>query len=65
MGIDGVGSGVYYVDWYAYKCVRDCPVGSGFECGGLSDRDWHDEEFADKRSCCSKYVAYAFDNCMA
>jgi hypothetical protein len=65
MGTSATGSEKYYVDWSTHKCMKDCPLGSGTDCGGLSDRDWADEEFPDKKSCCLKYVDYDYKNCMA
>lgn len=38
MGSSAVGSEKYFVNWDTFKCVKDCPVGSGTDCGGLSDR---------------------------
>eukprot|EP00956_Cyclotella_meneghiniana_P041703 scaffold236107_cov74-Cyclotella_meneghiniana.AAC.3 len=54
----------YYVDWITLKCVRNCAVGSGEDCGGFSDRDWEDELFDDKRSCCVEYVSWNYKECM-
>ena len=65
MGSSAVGSEKYFVNWDTFKCVKDCPVGSGTDCGGLSDRDWNDEEFADKKTCCSTAVGWDYKNCMA
>ena len=64
-GSSAVGSEKYYVNWSTFKCVKDCPVGSGVDCGGYSDRDWNDEEFADKKTCCSTSVGWDYKNCMA
>ena len=60
----GTGSNKYYVDFNSWKCVRDCAVGSGAECGGFSDRDWNDEVFDGKDSCCAKYVSWNYKECM-
>ena len=65
LGSSAVSSEKYYVNWDTFKCVKDCPVGSGVDCGGLSDRDWTDEEFADKKTCCSTFMAWNYKNCMA
>ena len=47
-----------------WKCVRDCAVGSGVDCGGFSDGDWNDEEFDNKDSCCIKNVWWNYKECM-
>ena len=64
-GSGGIGSNKYYVNWDTFKCVRDCAIGSGLDCGGFSDRDWGDEEFDDKSECCSTYLSWDYKECMS
>ena len=63
-GSSSIGSNKYYVNFDTWKCVRDCAVDSGVDCGGFSERDWTDEEFDDKSSCCTKYVSWNYKECM-
>lgn len=52
------GSGKYYVDWYAVKCVKDCDKSTGdAECGGLA-KTWDHPLFDSANACCSARLAF-------
>jgi hypothetical protein len=52
-----VGSGVYYVDWVNFVCVKDCPISSGDpRCGGLK-KGW-DDGYSTADECCSSKLSW-------
>lgn len=55
------GSGDYYVKWKLNKCVRDCAIGAGVDCGGLMDV-W-DIPHANVGDCCDSIWWVPRDEC--
>jgi len=51
-GGTAVGTGYWYTDWVAQKCVKDCETGSDPDCGGLASA-W-DKLDAQLSVCCSR-----------
>ena len=47
------GTGNWYVDWIHQQCVRDCPVGSGSGCGGISSHNTWVELYTKVDDCCA------------
>ena len=47
------GTGNWYVDWIHQQCVRDCPVGSGSGCGGISSHNTWVELYTEVDDCCA------------
>jgi hypothetical protein len=65
-GLSSAGSNKYFVDWSTYKCVKDCDVVDGADCGGLADGFWDlIWTFTTKEECCRTRVSWDFDGCMA
>lgn len=51
----------YYVDWFRFKCVKNC-VGAD-PCGGLANISW-DHLYGSSAECCAKGLGWmSFDDC--
>jgi hypothetical protein len=63
---DSTGSNLWYVDWWAKACVKDCE--SGDDCGGLAPKYMLESKeqkwlYDDLDTCCEKHSSYKFDSC--
>lgn len=61
-GAPVTGAGSWYVDWELSKCVKDCPTGSGPNCGGLSET-W-DIDHQTANDCCDMISWVPRDQCV-
>lgn len=64
MGIDPNGTGMWYVDWFTFRCVRDCHEG-GPDCGGLASGFGRVNLHVAKDQCCQTHISYDYDHCMS
>mmetsp|Transcript_18714 Transcript_18714/g.40525 ORF Transcript_18714/g.40525 Transcript_18714/m.40525 type:complete len:704 (-) Transcript_18714:151-2262(-) len=51
------GSLDYYVDYKASKCVQDCPLGNGGDCGGILEGS-STTLYRDAKRCCRNALGY-------
>jgi len=51
------GSDDYYVDYSTSKCVQDCPLGNGGDCGGIVG-DSSTKLYRDAKRCCRNTLPY-------
>ena len=65
-GLASVGSNKWFINWKTYKCVKDCDVADGADCGGRADGFWDLLwTFTTKEECCRTRVSWNFHECMA
>ena len=65
-GLSSAGSDKYVVDWSTFKCVKDCDVADGADCGGLADGFWDlIHSYTTKEECCRTRVGWDINGCMA
>jgi hypothetical protein len=64
-GVPATGSSQWYVDWSISKCVKDCNVSSGVNCGGFVEGSW-DTLYPTSAECCAtKLFWVASSECTA
>lgn len=62
-GTSGTGSQKWYIDWNDKKCVKDCALTSGSDCGGYADHFGRANLHTSKADCCKAHMSWDYRHC--
>jgi hypothetical protein len=62
-GSSAPGTNKWYIDWKTNKCVQDCAVANGSDCGGYADYFGRANLHNTKATCCKAHMSWDYRHC--